>query len=82
MFFAPTPTIHENPHFVGFRALIKNRLDGCSNLAHRGMHAVFQLTWTVRLVRAMGVVEIDSSSYNWRTPVYKIVNYRSPVYMV
>ena len=26
VFFAPTPKIHENPHFVASRALIKNRL--------------------------------------------------------
>ena len=67
--FAPSPTNHENPHFVASRALIKNRLGESSNLAHRGMHAKFQLIWTVRLVRAMGVVKIESSSYNWRKPV-------------
>ena len=33
------------------------------------MHAKFQLIWMVRLVRVMGVVKIDSSSYNWRKPV-------------
>ena len=70
MFFAPTPRNHENPHFVASRALIKNRLGESSNLAHRGMHAKFQLIWAVRLVRAMGVVKIESSSYNWRKPVH------------
>ena len=45
-----------HPHFVASRALIKNRLDKSSNLAHRGMHAKFQLIWTIRLVRAMGGV--------------------------
>ena len=60
VFFAPTPKNHENPHFVVSRALIKNRLDTSSNLAHRGMHAKFQPIWTVRLVRVMGGgVEID-----------------------
>ena len=54
MFFAPTPKNHENPHFVASRAFIKNRLDTSANLAHRGMHAKFQLIWTIRLVRAMG----------------------------
>ena len=54
VFFAPTPKNHENPHFVASRALIKNRLDTSSNLAHRGMHAKFRLIWTVRLVRVMG----------------------------
>ena len=39
------------------RALIKNRLDESSNLAHRGMHAKFQLIWMISLVRAMGRVE-------------------------
>ena len=53
----------------------KHRLDESSNLAHRGMHAKFQLIWTVRLVRAMGVVEIDFSPYNLRTPVYRINYY-------
>ena len=65
----PTPNNRENPHFVASRALIKNRLDESSNLAHRGMLAKFQLLWAVRLVRAMGVVQIESSSYNWRKPV-------------
>ena len=77
MFFAPTPRNHENPHFVASRALIKNRLGESSNLAHRGMHAKFQLIWAVRLVRAMGVVKIESSSYNWRKPVVlKLLIYR------
>ena len=44
-------------------------VDESSNLAHRSMHVKFQLIWTFRLVRAMGVVEIESSSYNWRKPV-------------
>ena len=43
--------------FSASRALIKNRLDESSNLAHRGMHAKFQLIWTGSLVRAMGRVE-------------------------
>ena len=73
MFFAPTPTNHENPHFVASRALIKNRLGESSNSAHRGMHAKYQLIWAVRLVRAIGVVEIESSSYNWRKLVYKYI---------
>ena len=41
MFFAPTPKNHENPHFVASRALVKNRLDTSSNLAHRYMHGKF-----------------------------------------
>ena len=70
MFFAPTPKNHENPHFVASRAFIKNRLDTSANLAHRGMHAKFQLIWTGSLVRPMGGgLEIDFSSYNWRQSV-------------
>ena len=46
------------PIFLASRALIKNRLGESSNLAHRGMHAKFQLIWTSSLVRAMGRVEI------------------------
>ena len=59
------------------RALIQNRLDESSNLAHRDMHAKFQLIWAVRLVRAIGEVEIDFSSYNWRQTVYSLVFYLS-----
>ena len=44
------------PHFGALRALVKNRLDACSNLAHRSMHAKFQLIWPIHLARAMGVV--------------------------
>ena len=45
------------PIFLASRALIKNRLDESSNLAHRDMHAKFQLIWMISLVRAMGRVE-------------------------
>ena len=45
------------PISLASRALIKNRLDESSNLAHRGMHAKFQLIWMISLVRAMGRVE-------------------------
>ena len=47
----------KTPIFLASRALIKNRLDESSNLAHRVMHAKFQLIWTGSLVRAMGRVE-------------------------
>ena len=47
----------KTPIFLASRALIKNRLDESSNLAHRGMHAKFQLIWMISLVRAMGRVE-------------------------
>ena len=57
------------PIFLASRALIKNRLDESSNLAHRGMYAKFQLIWMISLVRAMGGLKIDFSSYNWRTSV-------------
>ena len=46
----------KNPIFLASRALIKNRLDESSNLAHRDMHAKFGLIWIIRLLRAMGVV--------------------------
>ena len=73
VFFAPTPKNHENPHFVASRALIKNRLDTSSNLAHRGMHAKFRLIWTVRLVRVMGGLKL-TSSYNWRQSVHELAS--------
>ena len=56
-FLAPHPQNMKTPIFSASRALIKNRLDESSNLAHRGMHAKFQLIWTGSLVRAMGRVE-------------------------
>ena len=59
----------KTPIFLASRAFIQNRLDESSNSAHRGMHAKFQLIWTVSLVRARGTVEIDFSSYNWKTSV-------------
>ena len=55
--FSPHPQNMKTPIFSASRALIKNRLDESSNLAHRVMHAKFQLIWTGSLVRAMGVVE-------------------------
>ena len=57
MFSAPHPQNSKTPHFLASRALIKNRLDESSNLAHRDMHAKFQLIWMISLVRAMGGVE-------------------------
>ena len=64
-----------NPIFLASRALIKNRLDTSANLAPRGMHAKFQLIWTIRLVRAMGGgLEVDVSSYNRRQSVYQLHN--------
>ena len=61
------------PIFLASRALIKNRLDESSNLAHRGMYAKFQLIRMISLVRAMGGLKIDVSSYNWRTSVVTTV---------
>ena len=54
MFLAPLPQNLKTPHFLASRTLIKNRLDESSNLAHRGLHAKFQLIWVISLVRAMG----------------------------
>ena len=42
---------------VASRAFIKNRLGESSKLAHRDMHAKFELIWIFRLLRAMGVVQ-------------------------
>ena len=57
MFLAPLPQNLKTPIFLASRTLIKNRLDESSNLAHRGLHAKFQLIWVISLVRAMGGVE-------------------------
>ncbi len=57
MFLAPDPQNFKTPIFLASRALIKNRLDESSNLAHRGMHAKFQLIWMISFVRATGRVE-------------------------
>ena len=46
----------KTPIFLAFRALIKNRFDESSNLAHRDMYAKFQQIWIIRFLRAMGVV--------------------------
>ena len=53
MFLAPHPQTKKKQHFLASRALIKNRLDESSNLAHRDMHAKFQLIWMISLVGAM-----------------------------
>ena len=47
---------HENPNFLASKVFIQNRFDESSNLAHRVMHAKFELIWIIRLLRAMGVV--------------------------
>ena len=42
--------------FQASGTLIENRLGASSNLAIWSMHAKFELIWTIRLPRAMGVV--------------------------
>ena len=60
------PTLQVVPDFV---LLFKDCPYVFSDVAYRGMLAEFQVIWTIRLARTTGVVDIDFSSYSWRTPV-------------
>ena len=56
MIFLPLPGPPGVPHISAQGSPIKKRLDESSNLAQSSIHAKFQLIWTIRLVRAWGVV--------------------------